>query len=726
MTRIPNAFLGHRYLSSDDSHDDFDSKHHILDVLRDVPPGCLTFRDIRRAEHALEEWASSHRRPTPETFGNAKFILSRLIQEQEYYLNSQEAADHYQVRSFLLNRVLDCWRKGWRNGALEDINPANIIAWVNNLEARVGMIPDNRGLTLIIDAICLRGNPNEAPLLAQWLLDQRLEYIQELDDSQQYEEDRSDDGDSDTEDDLRPDTIMISNVIRAWAKSDRIEAPEMAEGLLQLMHELYYNGWKDSGPNNQSFGVAMEAWYNSQRPEATTRILDLLEEMKHSNLEQVKPDRVCYQYAINALINSKSKTGMDQAYRLLQEMVDLLQAGNTTAAPNAYLFSRVMAGMAQQGDVDRMDVVLEQLQDLYAMTGDISLQPNDQCWKAYIIGKSKSGASMEAQGVLDELVDRAIASGNKCPMPSRGYFIDTLVSWTKDRDQLLAAQQSHNVLRRMIDLGKTLEFRDWLPDGKTFDKVILAWSRSRHASAPDYIEILFKEMETVNALGPKQLIRPSLMGYTNWMLAWERSRRKDAASHIRQIFEALKAGKHGIYPDKYTFGIAIKALAQEGQFAEAEHLLEDMIQDYNNGNVKVKPDMHLFNNLLWIASKRTDGNAVTKCEEYLRQMKALGLSSTVLSSAYLIDALSKSKERDTSSRAEEILNDTLLSHRSGVIPTANPKDYQLFLRLIADSCIPQRSKQARDILMHLPKNRSKVTVSKDLLPPLGSIPMRSE
>jgi hypothetical protein len=100
MTRIPNEFLGHWYISSDDSddlHDDFDSKHDILDASRDIPPGSLTFRDIRRTKHALEEWASSQRRPTPETFENAIFIFSRLIQEQEYYVNSQEAADHYQV-----------------------------------------------------------------------------------------------------------------------------------------------------------------------------------------------------------------------------------------------------------------------------------------------------------------------------------------------------------------------------------------------------------------------------------------------------------------------------------------------------------------------------------------------------------------------------------------------------------------------------------------------------
>jgi hypothetical protein len=82
-----------------------------------------------------------------------------------------------------------------------------------------------------------------------------------------------------------------------------------------------------------------------------------------------------------------------------------------------------------------------------------------------------------------------------------------------------------------------------LPDDKTFDKVILAWSRSRHTGAPDYIDILFKEMETVNALSPKQPTCLSFMGYTNWMRACERSQRKDAASHIRQIFEALKAGK---------------------------------------------------------------------------------------------------------------------------------------------------------------------------------------
>jgi hypothetical protein len=44
--------------------------------------------------------------------------------------------------------------------------------------------------------------------------------------------------------DMRPYNVSISNVIRAWAKSDRMEVLEMAENLLGLMQDLYKYGWE--------------------------------------------------------------------------------------------------------------------------------------------------------------------------------------------------------------------------------------------------------------------------------------------------------------------------------------------------------------------------------------------------------------------------------------------------------------------------------------------------
>lgn len=91
--------------------------------------------------------------------------------------------------------------------------------------------------------------------------------------------------------DFRPDTVFISNVIRAWAKSGRMEAPEMAEGLLQLMHNLYEIGLTESGPNTLSYGATMEAWSQCCRHSHREAACEAMEKLLQA-MEQVVPDRV--------------------------------------------------------------------------------------------------------------------------------------------------------------------------------------------------------------------------------------------------------------------------------------------------------------------------------------------------------------------------------------------------------------------------------------------------
>ena len=168
--------------------------------------------------------------------------------------------------------------------------------------------------------------------MAQWLLDRRIE--------QGYDDEK-----------LRPDTVLFTNVIRAWAISGRMEGPEMAEGILSLMNELYHeSGWTNSGPNTLSYGATMEAWSKSQHPDACHRIDALLQEMKDSTLEHVVPDRISYQYALNSWANYTGSDiiGPDRAYHILQEMIMLYEGGNDLVTPNVSNFSRVMVALARR------------------------------------------------------------------------------------------------------------------------------------------------------------------------------------------------------------------------------------------------------------------------------------------------------------------------------------------------------------------------------------------
>ena len=767
-----------RGLDSNDNNDE--EAKHIVSLLKDTiahPVGSIDSVKLKEAGDALEYWVSAsaaiprvrkrrhnknsnidnkrdrHADEYRKFFENAKLICSRLVLEQNFHddnyiftepndtkatksglednndrrfrdvreqwnesnetLNDESS---YYMRPFLLNRVVDCWRIGWRDGRL-NFTPNEMISWVEDLDnsrSDSRIISDSRTLTMIVDGICLRGDPYEAPLLAQWLLDRRL--------GQAYEDE------DDTS--LRPDTIFFTNVIRSWAKSGRVEAPEMADGLLQMMHELYSNsGWIESAPNAFSYAATMDAWSKShRRPDSINRIEALLEEMKNSSLMQVVPDRVSYQYVLNAWANSKTTTGGEKAFDVLQEMIALYRAGNVLVAPNASNFSRVILALAQSGNDEKVDSVLEQLQDLYSETGDPNFQPTDECWKACIIAKAKTGGVAEAQGILDDFVERAISKSKPHLMPRRSYFVDTLVAWTKIKDQIKAAEMSQKVLDRMVELAAHRDdsYRSLQPDAKTYEKVILAWSRSRYHSAPERIHSLLSEMERRNDMGDHKM-RPSLIGYTNLMLAWQRSGREESTDAIQHVFDSLQIqykadGQKHLRPDRYIFGILIDSWAFCKDLDRVESIFEEMMNEWRNGNNDAQPDMHIFHNILRAHSKVNEdhGDAVMKCEYYFSLMKEVGLPTTIQAYSYLIDALSSKSVRADArdiSRASAVLDELLESACKGTtfFPPKH-REYRQFLKTVSNSCIPHRNKQAKKVLMSLSR-ASGGPVPKELLPP---------
>lgn len=652
------------------------------------PSGSLSREVIQDAEESLLSFVSLRNQLG---FEKAISILIRLVEEQEHLLSNSKIdgkgdTRFYYVDQFLLNQVIDCWRTCWRDN-LTHTKPTEILEIIEQLETR-GLVPDSRTLTLVIDGITLRGDRHEAPLLAQWLLDRRMEQ-------------------ADQDPDLRPDTTMITNVIRAWSKSKRLEAPEMAEGLLQLMYDLYENGgWTDSGPNTLSYGATMAAWADRRGPEASEKMEKLLDDMKHSSVEAVRPDRVSYMYVINSWANSHASMGPDRANGLLQEMLQLYTNGNDDVAPDASIFSRVMLSYARRGNAGKTEEILEQLQDLYSSTGDPRFKPTDDSWKATIIALAKKGAPAEAQGLLDELVERAMIEQDHRIMPKRSYFIDILVAWSKDKNQLRAATQSQKVLMRLLELSRS-GYPNLMPDAKCFEKVmqawsktrskqaarnveslivlmdktfqvtrneivkpngrimdlaLLAWSRSNQHEAPDRAEALMHEMERRYSDGDETM-SPSRGSYTTLMLTWQRSRQDDAHVRVQQIFDKLikkyNEGRSHLRPDLYIYSVAMDSFAQRGNVSKTQSMFDRMLEDYSSGNKEAKPDIHVYNKILKAMAFSKDPLKAQKAESLFQNMESLGLDLSPNRQTFveMISVWSFSNHPNSANKCEHYFNE---------------------------------------------------------------------
>ena len=192
-------------------------------------------------------------------------------------------------------------------------------------------------------------------------------------------------------------------MIRAWAKSHRVEAPDMADGLLRLMYDLYDDGWLDSGPNTMTYGVVLDAWSRSGRRDAVVRMESLLREMMDSYIpDQVVPDRVCYQYVLNGWAkHDRTRHGLQKASGILQEMMDLyMHTGDDTVAPNSGNFATVMMAAAHMGDVEMVEDLHKQLRELHRTHRHNRFRSTIGCQQAILLAKAKKGAADEAQELI--------------------------------------------------------------------------------------------------------------------------------------------------------------------------------------------------------------------------------------------------------------------------------------------------------------------------------------
>ena len=449
---------------------------------------------------------------------------------------------------------------------------------------------------------------------------------------------------------------------------------------------------------------------------------------------------------------------------------------------------------------------MEQLQDLYLSSADERFKPNDECWKAMIIALAKDGNPQQAQGILDELVERAIVEQNQEIMPKRSYFIDRLVAWTKYKNKLRGSEQAEKVLMRLLDLST--DYPDLLPNAKSFEKVLqswsktksplatkkaesllyhmnrmfqenrdkslkptgksmelalVTWSRSNHPDAPHRAEAILNEMNDRYTAGDIDM-RPSRGAFTTVMLCWKRSKRDDAHTKVQLVFDTLvKLYKEGnndhLRPDLYIYSILMDSWADQGDVEQTQAIFDKMLDDFlRNGNEEAKPDIYAYNKLfkalayskdpkraqkaeslfqsvetfgrdhqlrlypshqthqemlsIWSFSK--EPIAAERAEYYLGELRGCDNQRSVTPYAAVINAWTRSKDKDAIFRSEAVLGMLFEDLKSGKVTVPFPKPYKKFLQTIARSKIPKRNAQAKSLLKTL-KPKEVLPV---LLPPL--------
>lgn len=577
-------------------------------------------------------------------------------------------------------------------------------------------LPDHRTYNMVIDAHSKLGDPASAEKLLRRMSDQSLadpacrpytityntllnayansansaDAPQNAERLLQTMQDLSDGGNPD----VRPDAVSFASVITTWARSNQEGAAQRAEAILRRMIALSTDEDRpELAPNSVCYTSAIDAWSKSGAADSAQKAMEIFQLMA-TEAGGPGPDTVSCTSLIDAL--AKGGDGPEHAERVVRGMLSEPAGG---IRPNTATFTALIDAYARSGKrgaAERAEAILDEMMLLY-QAGDTSLAPTTVSWNATINAWSKSAdrnAGVRAQKLLDRM-NALYSSGVSFVRPDEFSYCSVIDSWSESGDR--------NAGHKAEELLNELEDASIRPNLICYSSALNAWVAGRDRDGARRAELLLKRMESLYRDGEKALkpnafcfnivlnahakagdaksaerflaymedlyssgknedTRPTSISFSAVIDSWARSGRKDAPERALKIFRRSKEFIVPSVPVRNTvINVWAKAAASRPDAAgRAEALLREMI---DSGDEQLLPTRVSFNTCMDAWAKSRHPEAPQKCESLLREMESLRsltghayLRADKVSYTCVMSAWARSKDKGGAERAEMILN----------------------------------------------------------------------
>jgi hypothetical protein len=282
---------------------------------------------------------------------------------------------------------------------------------------------------------------------------------------------------------LEPDMWIFNTVLLIWARSRRADSGEVAEDILQLMHQFGQSRSPSEFPypNDQSYTFAIDAYANSGQKNSGKKALEILQQLQESGWQ---PNARCLSTTIEAIF----KAGDPIPLHMLTKMIQLNQLGDDSSVINSRTFTKAIV----RGDATNALRVL----DLLDAVGNDCCGPNVVHYNAAIFCLAKSDLTNRTE-IADKLLSRMEKKGIK----------GNIVTYTAMLTSQKKYEESERWLWRMEDkYGIT-------PNSRSYNSCLLALLNSDTDDVTDRAFALLSRMERLY-LGGNSEIQPDLVTYT--------------------------------------------------------------------------------------------------------------------------------------------------------------------------------------------------------------------
>lgn len=330
----------------------------------------------------------------------------------------------------------------------------------------------------------------------------------------------------------------------------------------------------------------IHAYAKAGRPEKAQIVLRLMfEDYNEGGNLSAEPNVRVFTNLLHAWRKSKDPTAPESCEQLLQHMDELSDNhGLSHCKPDVFAVTVLLHCWVESGRKEagaRANEIFRNMKERF-LNGEEGLRPDCICYSIVLNTFAQESKTKEAEALLWEMVDDFL-SGNDSAAPRTRNF-NTIMAMYARSDQPDAPERAEGVLfrfRELCDKG-VIENR---PDAYTYSLLLKTWVTSGRRDGID---------QALAAL--------------NWM---------------GDLYEGC--GDQAACPDIIKYTTIIAAMVRRGDRANADALLNAMVQDYIGGNFRARPDYKLFDTVIG-AYTVPAGNApidASRAEALLRRMWTL-------------------------------------------------------------------------------------------------------
>ena len=492
-------------------------------------------------------------------------------------------------------------------------------------------------------------------------------------------------------------TLTTNNIISVLTYHSQQKSVDGAETIDKILGRLEEK--IDVGENTYfklhcgHYTIAVTAWSKSGHPDSAERATGIVNRMKERNiaLNEVTYNAWMHAYMI--------KNNISMVEEIFQNMKETIPTKIRVQEWNILLLAH-----AKQGRPKEAEEIVKTMVRRYN-SGTSEVLPDLISYSILLDAWSKSdeeGRGFRAETILDSIEERDIS------FDKTTYAESTASSPYVAAMRTIIYSGEDNIVERVESIYKRVLVQDVTPDAYIYATLLEAYASARSADASKKVsEVLAMMQEKLNDIS----IEDKTVVYNAALKLLKQSREPNSIDRAEELFMKMKA--EGI-ADEFTYGtmlalytnkdgnsidssssqrteellneitsekginkntlhmnIAMNSLIKAGKIKEAVGMLEEMEEEYRNGNYFLQPNTVTYSNLMhgWIKSNdpQKSKQAVAVYDKMIAMFKSGNTEAkpNFVSYVTLVDSIVKSGEVGAAERAEKIVRDMYQSYKRG-------------------------------------------------------------